>query len=103
MVFQPSLQPYWISEFRYDPAQEIASLKMPLLILQGTTDIQASVRDAELLAKANPEAKLVVIEGMNHVLKSVLPDRRAQLASMAIRRCRWCRDWWTRSRLWSAG
>jgi fermentation-respiration switch protein FrsA (DUF1100 family) len=53
-----------ISWFHYDPAREIARLKMPVLILQGTTDIQVSVGDAELLAKANPAAKLVLIEGM---------------------------------------
>ena len=64
VVFRSSVQPYVISWFHYDPAREIARLKMPVLILQGTTDIQVSVGDAELLAKANPAAKLVLIEGM---------------------------------------
>ena len=64
VVFRSSVQPYMISWFQYDPAREIARLKMPVLILQGTTDIQVSVGDAELLAKANPAAKLVLIEGM---------------------------------------
>jgi fermentation-respiration switch protein FrsA (DUF1100 family) len=70
-----------ISWFHYDPAREIARLKMPVLIQQGTTDIQVSVGDAELLAKANPAAKLVLIEGMNHVLKEVPAEREKQLAS----------------------
>ena len=81
VVFRSSVQPYVISWFHYDPAREIARLKMPVLILQGTTDIQVSVGDAELLAKANPAAKLVVIEGMNHVLKEVPAEREKQLAS----------------------
>ena len=70
-LFRPSVQPYLISWFRYDPAEVIARLEMPVLIVQGTTDIQVSVADAELLAAADEDAELVVIEDMNHVLKSV--------------------------------
>jgi len=80
-LFRESVQPYLISWFRYDPAKEIAKLTMPVLILQGTTDIQASVSEANLLAGANPKAKLVVIEGMNHILKEVPEGRDKQIAS----------------------
>ncbi|MEO8098448.1 MAG: alpha/beta fold hydrolase [Acidobacteriota bacterium] len=68
-LFRASVQPYLISWFKYDPAAEIAKLKMPVLITQGTTDVQVRVEDAHLLAKAQPAAKLVLVEGMNHVLK----------------------------------
>ncbi len=54
---------------KYDPANEIAKLKIPTLIIQGTTDLQISVNDAELLSKAKPDAQLVIIENMNHFLK----------------------------------
>ncbi|MCX6288119.1 MAG: alpha/beta hydrolase [Bacteroidetes bacterium] len=67
--FRPSLQPYLISWFRYDPQAEIKKLKMPVLIIQGDMDIQVSVFDAELLSKANPKAELKFIRHMNHVLK----------------------------------
>ena len=80
-LFRASVQPYLISWFRYDPAKEIAKLTMPALILQGTTDMQASVSEANLLAGANPKAKLVVIEGMNHILKEVPEGRDKQIAS----------------------
>jgi fermentation-respiration switch protein FrsA (DUF1100 family) len=80
-LFRESVQPYLISWFRYDPAKEIASLTMPMLILQGTTDIQVGVSEANLLAAANPHAQLAVIEGMNHVLKEVPEGRRKQIAS----------------------
>ena len=60
--FRPSLQPYMISWFRYDPPAEIKKLKMPVLIIQGDMDIQISVNDAELLAKANKKAKLRIIK-----------------------------------------
>jgi hypothetical protein len=81
VLFRPSVQPYMISWLRYDPAKELAALSIPVLIAQGTTDIQATAEDARLLAKANPAAKLLMVEGMNHVLKAVPNDRDKQIAS----------------------
>jgi len=80
-LYRSSVQPYLISWFRYDPAKSIAALTVPVLIVQGTTDLQVSVDDAKRLAAANPKAKLLLIEGMNHVLKEVPPDREKQMAS----------------------
>lgn len=68
-LFRPSIQPYLISWFKYDPQKEIAKLKTPILIIQGTTDLQVKVEDAELLHKANKNSQLKIINGMNHVLK----------------------------------
>ena len=42
---------------------------MPVLIIQGNTDLQVRVKDAQLLKEALPDAKLVIINQMNHVLK----------------------------------
>lgn len=78
-MFRPSVQPYLISWIKYDPAVEIATLDIPVLIIQGSTDIQVPVSDAELLAEANPEAKLVFVESMNHVLKEAPADRGANI------------------------
>ncbi|HEV7484063.1 MAG TPA: alpha/beta hydrolase [Thermoanaerobaculia bacterium] len=80
-IYRPSVQPYLISWFRYDPAKSIAALTILVLIIQGTTDLQVSVVDAKRLAAANPKAKLLLIEGMNHVLKEVPDDRDKQIAS----------------------
>ncbi|HEY2094100.1 MAG TPA: alpha/beta fold hydrolase [Thermoanaerobaculia bacterium] len=80
-LYRPSVQPYLISWFKYDPAKEIAALKIPVLIVQGTTDVQVSMDDAKRLAAASPKAKLVTIEGMNHILKMVSGDVQAQLPS----------------------
>ena len=71
MLFRPSVQPYLISWFKYDPAKEISKLSIPVLIIEGTTDIQVSVKDAELLAGADKNAKLVIVKNMNHILKEV--------------------------------
>ena len=74
-LFRPSIQPYWMSWFRYDPQKELAKLHKPVLIVQGTTDIQVSQNDAENLKKANPAARLLMIKGMNHILKNAPADR----------------------------
>ena len=68
-LFRPSIQPYLISCFKYDPAVEISKVKSPILIIQGTTDIQIQVDDADKLASANSNSQLVIIEGMSHILK----------------------------------
>ena len=73
--FRPSVQPYLVSWFKHDPQQEIKKLNIPVLILQGTNDIQVSTNDAERLFKAYPKAKLVMIRDMNHVLKITTGDR----------------------------
>ncbi len=70
-LFRASVQPYLISWFAYDPTEAIARLDMPVLIVQGLTDIQVSVRDAERLAAAAPDADVVLVPEMNHVLKRV--------------------------------
>lgn len=80
-LFRPSIQPYMISWLRYDPAKEISKLRIPLLVVQGTTDIQATLGDAKRLTDGNPTAKLLLIEGMNHVLKTVPNDRDQQVSS----------------------
>lgn len=78
MLFRKSVQPYLISWFKYDPAKELSKLQIPVLIIQGNTDIQVSVNDAELLVKSNSRAKLKIINEMNHVLKKSSPDLQEQ-------------------------
>lgn len=80
-IFRPSVQPYLISWFKYDPVEEISTLNIPILIVQGTTDIQVNVSNAKLLAEANDNATLKIIEGMNHILKHAEADRQKNLKS----------------------
>ena len=63
------MQPYLISWFRYDPAQEIAKLKIPVLILQGDKDIQVSTQESQKLFMARMFSSYYIIKDMNHVLK----------------------------------
>ncbi len=80
-LFRPSVQPYLISWFRYDPAQEISTLDIPALIVQGTTDLQVSEEDARKLKEAQPDADSVLIPGMNHVFKEAPADPVANQAT----------------------
>ena len=82
-LFRPSVQPYLISELNVDPAVELAKVKAPVLIVQGETDLQVSVTDAQALKAARPDAKLVLAPGVNHVLKLAPLDRAANLATYA--------------------
>jgi uncharacterized protein len=68
-LFRPSVHLFLISKFKYDPARELARLQMPVLIVQGTTDVQTMVEDAKVLAAAKKDARLVIIEDMNHMLR----------------------------------
>jgi hypothetical protein len=78
-LLRPSVQPYLISWFKYDPAAEIAKLRVPIAIVQGTADVQVGMVDARALARGAPHAKFVVVDGMNHVLKYA-PDTSTQAA-----------------------
>jgi pimeloyl-ACP methyl ester carboxylesterase len=80
-LYRPDVQPYLISTFQHDPRTAIAALKMPVLILQGSKDIQVSEDEAKALAAAAPKARLVIVEGMNHVLKIVGDDQALQQKS----------------------
>ena len=81
-LFRQSVQPYLISWFRYDPQSEIGRLTIPVLIVQGTNDIQVSVEDAKRLAAANHKAKLILVDKMNHIFRRVdVEDRQANIAT----------------------
>lgn len=81
VLFRPSVQPYLISWFKYDPAKEISKLRTPVLIVQGERDLQVQVSDAEALKKADPAARLVIIPNMNHVFKDVGSGEAANVAA----------------------
>ncbi|RAJ82215.1 hypothetical protein CLV59_104440 [Chitinophaga dinghuensis] len=80
-LFRPSIQPYMISWLKLDPTQEIAKLHIPVLIIQGTTDIQVSKEDADWLKAASPKATLVIIDGMSHIFKTAPADIQANYAT----------------------
>lgn len=80
VLLRPSVQPYLISLLRQRPAEAFARVPIPALIVQGTRDFQVDADEALLLQQARPEAQLLLIEGMNHVLR-IVPANAPPLAS----------------------
>jgi len=72
--FSAKNQTYLIDWIKFDPVQEINKLHIPILIINGTKDIQASITEAEILHKAYPTSELVVIKDMNHIFKVIKND-----------------------------
>lgn len=82
-LFHPAIQDFLIAAFRRDPAALGRAYEGPMLVLQGATDLQITVADAKVLAAAQPRAKLVVLDDVNHVLKTAPADRAANMATYA--------------------
>ncbi|MBN1924830.1 MAG: alpha/beta hydrolase [Prolixibacteraceae bacterium] len=80
-LFNPDIQPYLKSWFRYNPATEIGKLSVPVLIIQGENDIQVKAEDADILFNGNQSAKKVLIPGMNHILKNAEKDFQLNYAT----------------------
>lgn len=80
-LFRENVQGFVISLFSYDPPALLRAYQGPVLIMQGTTDLQVTMQDAELLAAARPGLEIVRLEGVNHVLKEAPMDRGANLAT----------------------
>lgn len=70
-IFRPSVQPYMASWMQYDPAKELAKLEIPVLLVNGSFDLQVDVEDAELLKEAKPDARLVILDKMNHIFRKI--------------------------------
>lgn len=80
-MFHAGVQPFFISWLKYTPHEEIKKLTVPVLIINGTNDMQVGRKEAELLKVSKPDAQLVHIENMNHVLKDVPVNMQANQAS----------------------
>jgi pimeloyl-ACP methyl ester carboxylesterase len=80
-AFRPSVQDYLIDLMAQDPVKLLAGYSGPVLVMQGTTDLQVTVDDAQRLAHARPGVELALLPGVNHVLKVAPPDRTANIAT----------------------
>jgi pimeloyl-ACP methyl ester carboxylesterase len=80
-LFAPSVQDYLMSAYGVDPAALVKTANLPTLVLQGGNDLQIAMADAERFA--GDEAQLVVLRGMNHVLKLAPNDQAGNLATYA--------------------
>ena len=67
-IFNKEVQPFISNWMSYNPQTELQKLNIPILIINGTKDLQVTEAEAELLHQAAPQSKLQIIENMNHVL-----------------------------------
>ena len=74
-LFNKTVQKYLIDASSYDPKEEISKLDIPVLIVQGSNDIQIEIKDAQLLHNAAKKSRIEIIQGMNHVFRQA-PDNR---------------------------
>lgn len=64
------LQRYMIDLFSFDPVIIAHELQGPVMIVQGDHDMQVRPHDADLLARALPQAHREDLAGATHTLKA---------------------------------
>jgi esterase/lipase len=75
-IFHPQNQAFLANWMQYDPAQEISKLEIPVLIVQGTKDLQVKEEQAKMLHQAAAGSKLVLLEDMNHVFREIREEEK---------------------------
>ncbi|MDX1277827.1 alpha/beta hydrolase [Oceanihabitans sediminis] len=73
-IFDISLQPFMSNWMQYNPVEILKELDMPILIVNGTKDLQVSVDEAKSLKEASESAEIKIIENMNHILFTIEGD-----------------------------
>lgn len=73
-VFNKQVQPFIMNWMQYDPKLVIAKLNIPILLVNGTKDLQVSEAEAQLLKEAATNVKLTIIKDMNHVMVTIAGD-----------------------------
>ena len=68
LLFRPTVQPYLMSWFRHDPPAVLARLQVPVMLVHGSADPQLGVEHARALLAAKPDARLEIVQGMDHLL-----------------------------------
>jgi len=100
-LLQPTNRKFMQGMQAYVPTDEIARVRVPVLIVQGGRDIQITEADAQALATAQLAAKLQIFPTANHVLKAATAsDQMSQLplyldpnTKLFLVALMWCRPW----------
>jgi len=77
-LFNPQIQLFLSSYIAYNPHDEIKKLEIPVLIVNGTSDLQVTISDAQSLHEGYDQSQLLIIEEMNHVLKHASKDNSTE-------------------------
>lgn len=82
-LFRPSIQPFLQSLFARRPAEELAQIGVPALVIGGGRDLQVAREDFEALVAARPGTESGWFEEMNHILVNAPDERIANLGTYA--------------------
>ncbi|MCD2261016.1 alpha/beta hydrolase [Psychroserpens luteolus] len=74
-IFRADVQPFIMNWMQYKPQEIIKTLDIPILIINGTKDLQVSVDEAKLLKQGSDKAEIEIIDNMNHVLFIIAGDK----------------------------
>jgi len=80
-IARPSIQHFLMTWCRCVPERGIKKIKVPVLIIQGSTDLLITPDNAAKLKKAKSDATLLLIKGMNHILKDAPTDEEQNYAT----------------------
>jgi len=73
-VFRKDIQLFIVNWMQYNPQEVIHTLNMPILIINGTKDLQVTVEEAKLLDNAAKNSTMIIVDNMNHVLVPIEGD-----------------------------
>ncbi|MEO6979877.1 MAG: alpha/beta hydrolase [Mucilaginibacter sp.] len=80
-IARPSIQNFIMSYCRYDPIKGAKRIKIPLLLIQGSTDKMVNAENGRRFKKAKSDATLLEVKGMNHILKDAPDDEEQNVAT----------------------
>lgn len=70
-ILYKDVQPFMASWMKHNPSTIARKIEEPTLVIGGTTDIQIPAEEAQVLSEHLQNGRYVIIENMNHVLKTV--------------------------------
>jgi hypothetical protein len=73
-IFSIENQAFMSSWMQFNPQENIGELNIPVLIINGTKDLQVPIKEAQLLNDASKNSKILIVENMNHVMFPILGD-----------------------------
>lgn len=80
-LVRESVQPFLMSWMAYDPIQILDKIDEPILAIFGSEDIQIGNKEVEVFEASSKISDIVVLDGMNHVLKKTGSDRNENIAT----------------------
>lgn len=73
-VFRKDIQAFMMNWMTYTPSEVIKELDLPILIINGSKDLQVGIDEANILKESASSAQIKIVDNMNHVLVEITGD-----------------------------